>query len=31
VRLAARWMSANSIAGPPLSTDIFMFDFLAKF
>lgn len=31
VRLAARWMSANSIAGSPLSTDIFMFDFLAKF
>ena len=31
VRMAARWMSTSEIAGPPLSHDIFMFDFTAEF
>ena len=31
VRVGMRWMSANQIAGPPLKTDVFMFDLTAKF
>ena len=31
VWLAARWMSADSIAGPTFKTDIFQFDINAKF
>ena len=31
VKLGARWMSTNQIAGPPLKIDIFMLDISAKF
>lgn len=31
VNLNLRWFSANEIAGPPLASDIFMFDLNAKF
>ncbi len=31
VKVGVRWMSANEIAGPPLSADILMFDLSAKF
>lgn len=31
VKVGFRWMSANEIAGPPLSADIIMFDLSAKF
>lgn len=31
VKIGVRWMSANEIAGPPLATDVFMFDLTAKF
>ena len=31
VKIGVRWMSANEIAGPPLSADILMFDLSAKF
>ena len=31
VRLGLRWMSSDEICGPPLSTDILMFDVNAKF
>lgn len=31
VKLGARWMSSNQIAGPPLKMDIFMMDISAKF
>jgi hypothetical protein len=31
VRFGARWLSANEIAGPPLKSDIVMFDLIANF
>lgn len=31
VKLGARWFSSNSLVGPPLKNDIFMFDISAKF
>lgn len=31
VKIGVRWMSADEIAGPPLSADILMFDLSAKF
>jgi Putative porin len=31
VRCGARWMSADEIAGPPLSSDVFLIDLNAKF
>ncbi len=31
VRLSLRWMSATQIAGPPLKTDVVLFDLSAKF
>ncbi len=31
VRLGLRWMSANQVAGPPLSSDVLQFDINAKF
>lgn len=31
INLNFRWMSANEIAGPPLKSDVFQFDFNAKF
>jgi hypothetical protein len=31
VRVGARWLSAQQLAGPPLKSDIFMFDLMANF
>ena len=31
VRVGARWMSANEIAGPTLKSDVLQFDINAKF
>ena len=31
VRVGARWLSAQQLAGPPLKSDIFMFDLIANF
>jgi len=31
VRVGARWLSASELAGPPLKSDIFMFDLQANF
>jgi hypothetical protein len=31
VRVSLRWMSATQIAGPPLKSDVFLFDLTAKF